>query len=1100
MIPENALAAICSARTLARAEQIAASDRNILTKQVRYDGDEVTLSAFVASSSGWDDRYRTSVCFEDDSGIVLDYSCTCPAYREHDGMCKHCAALMLSYRRAPQRFLGYQAQRTRTTSACIEDYMKRAARASGTQKATGNVDIETTLVFGYRSWSAHFRLSGPQGSYAMKGVSDFVERMRAGEFFSYGKKLAFLHVPAQLTEHARRVALFLDRAVALREQTSAAAYWRYRSSSVVGRDLELSDAEAVELLDLLAGREFAMEEDEAGARRTVRTHVVEEDPRIAVALRPADRGGYRIERTDLLALAAQGERLYVWKDGLFHNCSPEFAQCADFLRNVYDSSESDLYVAEADMPLFCATVLPAIEQHLHVEMPAQIAAYKPVPCQLEFFFDRDDARVTCEAWAAYGEARHLLFGGEVQEEEGAPDAASETEAAAKKAETPPKPSGPLRDERLEARAGELAARYLDAADASLSLADDEAVGALLFGGLTEFRALGTVFTTPAFDRLIRDKKPRVSLGVSLAGNLINLTVDSGDLPARELASLLASYRKRKRFHRLRDGMFLDLQDFDLSQLDRLAADLGLTAKELAAGSAKLPAYRAFYLDEEADLARDRSFTRYVEGFRATDERTYDVPPALADVLRPYQAEGFRWLSARCDAGFGGVLADEMGLGKSVQIITLLLARREQARTVGPSLVVCPASLVYNWLAEFERFAPKLDVRAVAGTKRERVQLRREAFEGDGCDVLVTSYDLLRIDAAAWAERGLFCCVLDEAQYIKNPATLTTRAVKRVQARHRFALTGTPVENRLSELWSIFDFLMPGLLGPYNRFRERFELPIVGGDEEAARRLQAVAGPFMLRRLKTDVLRELPDKLESIVYAPLEGEQLRLYAAHEQRLREELTAQRKNRNDRSFDQRKVEVLAELTKLRQLCCDPRLLYENYERGAAKLDAIMELVSSARDAGEKTLVFSQFTSFLDRIAERLDAAGVGYFTITGATPKKRRLALVNAFNADDTPVFLVSLKAGGTGLNLTGASVVVHADPWWNAAAQNQATDRAHRIGQDKVVSVQKVIAKGTIEERIMRLQEAKSDLAEQIVGAGGVSLASLTREDLIDLLQG
>ncbi|MFR9169237.1 MAG: SNF2 helicase associated domain-containing protein, partial [Gordonibacter urolithinfaciens] len=463
MIPENALAAICSARTLARAEQIAASDRNILTKQVRYDGDEVTLSAFVASSSGWDDRYRTSVCFEDDSGIVLDYSCTCPAYREHDGMCKHCAALMLSYRRAPQRFLGYQAQRTRTTSACIEDYMKRAARASGTQKATGNVDIETTLVFGYRSWSAHFRLSGPQGSYAMKGVSDFVERMRAGEFFSYGKKLAFLHVPAQLTEHARRVALFLDRAVALREQTSAAAYWRYRSSSVVGRDLELSDAEAVELLDLLAGREFAMEEDEAGARRTVRTHVVEEDPRIAVALRPADRGGYRIERTDLLALAAQGERLYVWKDGLFHNCSPEFAQCADFLRNVYDSSESDLYVAEADMPLFCAAALPTIEQHLHVDMPAQIAAYKPVPCQLEFFFDRDDARVTCEAWAAYGEARHLLFGGEVQEEEGAPDAASETEAAAKKAETPPKLSGPLRDERLEARAGELAARYLDAA-------------------------------------------------------------------------------------------------------------------------------------------------------------------------------------------------------------------------------------------------------------------------------------------------------------------------------------------------------------------------------------------------------------------------------------------------------------------------------------------------------------------------------------------------------------------------------------------------------------------------------------------------------------
>ncbi|WP_080797033.1 DEAD/DEAH box helicase [Arabiibacter massiliensis] len=1081
MVSEHEIGRHCNERALARARAIAASDRNILTKQVRYDGDETTLSAFVASSSGWDDRYRTSACFEDDSGIVLDYSCTCPAYREYDGMCKHCAALMLSYIRAPQRFLGYQAQRTRTTSACIDDFMKRAERLAGAQGAAGNVDIETTLACGYRSWSARFRLSGPQGSYVMKSISDFIERMRAGEFFSYGKKLAFHHVPAQLTEHARQIARFLDRAVALREQTSAAAYWRYRSSNVVGRDLELSDAEAVELLDLLAGREFAVEEDERGARRCVRTHVVEEDPRIAVALRPSERGGYLIERADPLALAAQGERLYVWKDGLFYDCSPEFARCADFLRNVYDSSEDDLYVAEADMPLFCAAALPAIEAHLHVDAPPEIAAYKPVPCQLEFFFDRDDARVTCDAWAAYGRTRHLLFGFENGEAPGRKEGPA-----------------PLRDERLEARAGELAAKYLDAPDASLPLADDEAVGALLFGGLAEFRALGSVFTTPAFDRLIRDKKPRVTLGVSLAGSLINLTVDSGDLPARELAALLASYRKRKRFHRLRDGVFLDLQDFDLAQIDRLAADLGITAKELASGSVELPAYRAFYLDEEADFARDRSFTRYVEGFRAADERAYDVPSSLAGVLRPYQAEGFRWLSARCDAGFGGVLADEMGLGKSVQLIALLLARRDEARAVGPSLIVCPASLVYNWLAEFERFAPALDVRAVAGTKSERAQARREAFEGGGCDVLVTSYDLLRIDAAAWAERELFCCALDEAQYIKNPAALTTRAVKRVRARHRFALTGTPMENRLSELWSIFDFLMPGLLGPYPRFRERFESPVVGGDEEVARRLQAAVGPFMLRRLKTDVLRELPDKLESIVYAPLTGEQLRLYAAHEQRLREELTAQRKNKNDRSFDQRKVEVLAELTKLRQLCCDPRLLYENYDGPAAKLDAIMELVGSARDAGEKTLVFSQFTSFLDRIAERLDAAGAGYYTITGATPKKRRLALVNAFNADGTPVFLVSLKAGGTGLNLTGASVVIHADPWWNAAAQNQATDRAHRIGQDKVVSVQKVIAQGTIEERIVRLQQAKSELAEQIIGAGGISLASLSREDLIDLL--
>ncbi|MEG0323060.1 MAG: DEAD/DEAH box helicase, partial [Raoultibacter sp.] len=286
-----------------------------------------------------------------------------------------------------------------------------------------------------------------------------------------------------------------------------------------------------------------------------------------------------------------------------------------------------------------------------------------------------------------------------------------------------------------------------------------------------------------------------------------------------------------------------------------------------------------------------------------------------------------------------------------------------------------------------------------------------------------------------------------------------------------------------------------------RFRERFELSIMGGDEDAAQRLRALVEPFMMRRVKTKVLRDLPDKLESVFYAHMEGEQRQLYVASEQQLRESLTEQRKNRKSKSFDARKVEILAELTKLRQLCCDPHLLYENYEGPAAKLDAVVELVESAIDAGEKVLVFSQFTSFLALIADRLDVIGAPYYTLTGATAKKKRLELVNAFNEDDTPVFLMSLKAGGTGLNLTGATIVIHADPWWNAAAQAQATDRAHRIGQTQVVSVYKVIAKDTIEERILRLQEAKSDLADRIIGSGnaGISLAKMTEDDLIELLQ-
>lgn len=1081
MISEEEINRHCFARTFERAKQIAASNESILTKKCRYSESETTVSAFFVGSKGWNERYRTYVAFDEEDDDILDYSCTCPAIDSYDGMCKHCAALVLSYNEAPERFLGFQKKRGAAhTSASIAAFMERGRQVDRSPE-TGTVDIEAIVGYGYRSWTAHFKVAGPQGSYVLKSIADFVGRMRRGETFSYGKKLAFTHHPAMLTERAQSVARFLDKAVAAREHADNAISRRYRGREGADRDLDLTEAELIELVDALDGTEFTVEGTDYGVRSNARVHVEHQDPRIDLKLNKVGVDGYSIIRTDTIPFAAHGDRMYVWQDDAFYRCSPEFSLCADFLRDVYDSDDDRLFIACADMPLFCATVLPAIENRLNVQAPSEIEAFRPVPCNLEFFFDRDRKGVSINAQAVYGTRRLPLF------EQDAPAESSEQPAFA-----------PLRDERAEAYAKHLVNRYFRYPDQRIPIENDEAVAALVFGGLVEFQAAGTVFTTPAFDRLLTDRKPRVSFGLSLAGNLINLTISSDDLPASEIGPLLASYKKRKRYHRLRSGAFIDLKECDLAELDRIVSDLGISGRQLSAGTVELPSFRAFYLDDELeDARRDESFTRYLENLRKAGKRDYRAPAPLDRMLRTYQLEGFRWLSMLVDSGFGGILADEMGLGKSAQIIALLLARRDEAKKTGPSLIVCPASLVYNWIAEFERFAPGLAVRPIVGTKRERARIRADRT----CDVLITSYDLLRIDSADYEGRSFYCCILDEAQYIKNHATLTTRSAKRISASHRFALTGTPMENRLSELWSIFDFLMPGLLGSYMRFRERFELSIMGDDDDAARRLGALVGPFMMRRLKADVLRDLPDKLESVFYAHLEGEQQKLYAAHEQQLRESLTEQRKNRKERRVGEHMVETLAELTRLRQLCCDPRLLYENYTGTAAKLGAIVELVESACDAGEKVLVFSQFTSFLALIAERLDAAGVPYYTLTGSTGKKKRLDLVNAFNEDDTPAFLMSLKAGGTGLNLTGASIVIHADPWWNAAAQAQATDRTHRLGQSKVVSVYKVIAENTIEERILKLQEAKSTLAQRVIGSGdaGVSFANLTEDDLIELLQ-
>ena len=359
-------------------------------------------------------------------------------------------------------------------------------------------------------------------------------------------------------------------------------------------------------------------------------------------------------------------------------------------------------------------------------------------------------------------------------------------------------------------------------------------------------------------------------------------------------------------------------------------------------------------------------------------------------------------------------------------------------------------------------------------------------------VVAKDYDLLRRDRPAYLPITFSFHVLDEAQYIKNASTVSAKTVKAISSRYRFALTGTPIENRLSELWSIFDFLMPGFLYSYSRFRDRFERPVVrDGDERALARLDRLVSPFILRRLKADVLRELPQKHESVVPVVLTGEQRTLYTAAVCRLKEELET-------RGLQKNRMTVLSLLTRLRQICCSPSLCFENYRAGSAKTDACLELLRQAIDGGHKVLLFSQFTSLLDELHAPLADAGIPYYELRGATSSRERDRLASAFNQDDTPLFLISLKAGGTGLNLTGADVVIHFDPWWNLAAQNQATDRAHRIGQTHTVQVYKLIAVDTIEEKILALQEKKQALAAAVIHEGDGILTGLSAEDLLRLL--
>ena len=1098
MLTEKDIIRHCDSRVLRRARNLVKADASIFDRRCQYKPGKkpaTQLHANVSSADDWRTSYDVILKVDESEGEVLDYDCTCPSSLSHSGMCKHVTAVALVFLEHPDTFLGYDLNRNAKSSDGISKLLKsvedRRAAGSGEGKRPetehlGSIDLGVLLTHDTQRWSAKFRISGATARYVIKDLPAFLDAVDKQETYSYGTKLSFAHRKAMFTDHALDIIAFLQRAVSIRQELENDQLSSYHlRPKDLEHDLFLSTPELVELLDLLDRHVFYVDDLNKLNHKARKAHVIDGNPPIRVEFTSVGDGGFELHRDEPITLVASGNSRYIWQNGAFYRCTPDYAEVEEFLRDVYSNKNEVQFISEQDAPAFCSNVLPSLEKHLEVIEPPEMEVMRPRPCEVIVCLDRAGKGISCEAYAQYDDERCGLF-----------------EAKAERT----KLSYGLRDLGAERAVRRLLARYFPVVegkttgtqDSPMRLSDEEDITRLLFEGLRELRAHATVLTTPEFDGLISRRHPHASVGISFKANLINLTVSADDLPRGELVALLNSYRRRKRYHRLKDGSFVDLANADLAEADELLVDLDLMPEDLRDGSAVLPAYRALQLDDlVADEQKDASFVQYVNNFEQRGLANYQVPAGLHATLRPYQVEGFEWLCTLSDMGFGGILADEMGLGKSVQLISYLLAQKEARADCAPALIVCPASLVYNWIAEFEKFAPGLRAIAVAGSKPERDDILIE-YAGENptgtADVLVTSYDLMRRDVEVYQQIEFSCVALDEAQYIKNHATLAAQAVKSVPSKHRFALTGTPIENRLSELWSIFDFLMPGLLGSYRRFRERYEQPIVDGQEEAMRRLQELVGHFVMRRLKSDVLVDLPEKSENVVYAHMEGEQLKLYRAHEQRLRESIVG----KSTAEFARERIAVLAELTRLREICCDPHLVFDDYDDSSAKLSTILDLVETAIDSGKKLLLFSQFTSYLDIISTHLSEQGVAHYTITGATPKRQRLELVNEFNEDDTPVFLVSLKAGGTGLNLTGASVVIHADPWWNSAAEDQATDRAHRIGQTKDVMVYKVIAKDSIEERILALQETKSDLADKLINSEGLSLSSLTRDELVSLL--
>jgi superfamily II DNA or RNA helicase len=614
-------------------------------------------------------------------------------------------------------------------------------------------------------------------------------------------------------------------------------------------------------------------------------------------------------------------------------------------------------------------------------------------------------------------------------------------------------------------------------------------------------------------------KVRADLGKGL--DWLEISFEMEGVDELELQEIMRSIVEKKPYFRLRSGVFVSLENEGADSFANMADSLGLASGDIKGSHIRMPAVRALQLPGRDEVSGHvkwgGSLKRFLDDLRDPERMDFALPNALVPVLRDYQASGYQWLRTIAFYRFGGILADDMGLGKTLQSIAYIAAELKEkpqqhnssledaSHTVDeggfgsnipdevqaellhqqpahpPVLVVAPASLTYNWANEFARFAPHLRVLIAAGQKDERASM----LEGmDDADVIVTSYPLLRRDLDTYLGRTFHTLILDEAQAIKNSSSQTAQAVKQIQAPRRFALTGTPVENSLDELWSIFEAVFPGLFPSYRRFRD---LP--------PERIARMVRPFILRRLKKDVLEELPDRIETVQRSELKDEQKKLYAAYLSQLQDETS---KDMEENGFQKNRIKILAGITRLRQLCCHPALFVEGYQGDSGKMEQLLETVQDCLAAGKRILIFSQFASMLNLIRQTLAAQGRDLFYLDGQTPAQSRVEMCRRFNEGEAELFLISLKAGGTGLNLTGADTVILYDLWWNPAVEEQAIGRAHRMGQKQVVQVIRLVTEGTIEEKILELQQRKKDLIAEVIEPGDRGSTTLSEQDIRELL--
>ena len=985
--------------------------------------------------------------------------CDCDVFLKK-GCCRHAVAVWLysDRRKIPESMMKKQAPET-------------AAELSGIilrdMPAEANVRLEATLVLPQKV-GQDLRIglrTGEKKLYVIKDIHRFLTAAEAEETIPLGKDFVYQPEWMRYSDDDERLLNLL------RKLCSAQDAGGHTSGTAVNRLIRLPDPFAEELLEQAGDTPLRVMDQTGKIVHCKPVRGVQLPVHFTINLGP--RGlqvGGRIP-PDLQPVTAACT--WVMTGGNLIRTEKEQTK---LIQLIYDNQYEGRCLMEYplnDTERVIGEVLPYLKIRGAVEIGDELRKrLVRLPLKPEVYLDKDGKSVIATVRFTYGDIILNPFG------------ATEKKITLDKGE-----QLLLRDAEGEHAVLEILANAgFRVGTENIRLSGSDAVFNFVGQGVKRLQDVSEVFLSRDFKRIV-PRRPILSGSMRMNGDRLELMLTRDGEPVDEILELMEALSRKRRYFRLRSGEFLDLND--LANWQETAAGIYEAAvrdgNELNRDTIVLRAYRAGYLTSMLEnsgvkIELDDEVKALSESLANGGGETETPEMASGVSLRDYQKRGYEWMTALDRMHMGGILADDMGLGKTAQIIALLLATREDGRT---SLVVAPTSLTYNWLSEFRKFAPNMSVTVLSGSGTQRAGLIRHIITNGDVDVVITSYPLIRRDIPLLKDFQFRFVILDEAQNIKNAGSVAAQSVKQLQADTRFALTGTPMENGVGELWSLFDFVLPGYLPGYNTFLRKYQ------DGENAADLLKRIKPFLIRRLKQDVLEELPDKMETTLTARMTPEQEKIYRAALERLRPQIN---KLLEEKGAGRGRIEVLSAITELREICCHPSLVISDYRGGSGKEEMLLELLPEMIRNGRRVLIFSQFTSMLKLLRGRIEENGFNTLYLDGDTPAGERLSLTERFNEGEGEIFLISLKAGGSGLNLTGADMVILYDPWWNPAAEEQATDRAHRIGQQKKVTVIRMVTGETIEEQVVELGARKKALFERLIMPGETVLSAMSEQEI------